>query len=142
MTAPERLWYRGDMEPGRDVLALVGRVCVAVLFLASAFGKTLHFEQTVEYMANHGVPMAGFFCVAAVILEALGGLSLVLGFHARWGALALIGFLVPTTLIFHSGPGERTQFLKNLAILGALLQVTAFGPGGLGMDKKGAPPTQ
>ncbi len=58
--------------------------------------------------------------------------ALVLGFLPRLAALALVGSIVPTTLggprfWEHADPRargkQRTQFLKNAAILGGLLVV-------------------
>jgi putative oxidoreductase len=119
-----------------DVVALVGRLLLAAIFLASAFGKVTAFAETVKYMEAHGMPAAVFFCAAAAVVEALGGLSLLLGFQTRWGAAALGAFLIAASWIFHpvSAPEQRVNLLKNLAILGGLLQVVAFGPGGMSLE--------
>jgi len=61
----------------------------------------------------------------------------ILGVRARWGAVALILFLIPTTLIFHTTAGEWTQFFKNLSLLGGLLLLTATGSGPLSLDGSG-----
>lgn len=119
-----------------DLFALTGRVFLATIFLASAFGKVTNFPGTTEYMAAHGMPAVATLCAAAIALEILGGLSLVLGYHARWGAVALLVFMVPATLIFHFAPDQRIQFLKNLAIMGGLLQAAAFGPGDISFDSR------
>ncbi len=64
------------------------------------------------------------------------GVALALGIAPRLSAAALAGLLVPTTLAGHpfwneSDPAartqQRTQFLKNLAMLGGLLEVVAGG---------------
>lgn len=117
-----------------DLFALTGRVFIATIFLASAFGKITNFQTTTEYMAAHGMPMVELLCVAAIAIEILGGLSLVLGYYARGGAVALLVFMVPATLVFHIAPDQRIQLLKNLAIIGGLLQVAAFGPGEISLD--------
>ena len=117
-----------------DLFALTGRVFLATIFLASAFGKITNFQGTTDYMAAHGMPVAGLLCLCAIVLEVLGGLSLVLGYFTRWGAVALLVFMVPATLIFHVSPDQRIQFLKNLAIMGGLLQIAAFGPGNISLD--------
>lgn len=118
------------------VLSLAGRLLLATIFLSSAFGKITNFDGTTQYMAAHGVPMVQALCVMAILAEVFGGLSLVLGFFARWGALTLVIFLIPTTLVFHWGPDQRIQLLKNLAIIGGLLQIAAFGTGEISLDYK------
>ena len=85
---------------------------------------------------------------AAAVLELAGGLSLLLGFRARLGALALVLFLVPTTLIFHNfwayqGPEAQNQmihFMKNLALMGGLLVVVGLGAGPCSFDASSGRP--
>jgi uncharacterized membrane protein YphA (DoxX/SURF4 family) len=122
-----------------DVLALAGRLLLAAIFLASAFGKITNFDGTLKFMEAHGMPMAVLFCACAIALESLGAATLILGYLTRWGTAALIGFLVAVTWIFHSAPDQRIALLKNLAIMGGLLQVMAFGPGELSLDGRERP---
>ncbi|MDD5629608.1 MAG: DoxX family protein [Elusimicrobia bacterium] len=117
-----------------DFLALAGRLLLALIFLASAFGKITNFDGTLKFMEAHGLPMAALLCACAIALEALGAVTLILGCVTRWGAVALVGFLAVTTWVFHSAPDQRIALLKNLAIMGGLLQVIAFGPGELSLD--------
>ncbi|MBI3550138.1 MAG: DoxX family protein [Elusimicrobia bacterium] len=124
------------MMDSDNILILVGRVFLAAVFLASAFGKITNFAGTTQYMAAHGVPLPVFLCGAAVAAEVLGGFCLVLGFQARWGAIALFIYMVPVTLVFHLAPEQRIQFLKNLAIMGGLLHLAGSGPGRISLDHR------
>jgi len=117
-----------------DILAMVGRLLLSAIFLASAFGKITNFEATIRYMESNGLPMATALCAAAVLVEVLGGVSLLLGFQTRLGALGLAVFVVAATWIFHRGPEQRIHLLKNAAILGGLLQVAAFGSGAMSLE--------
>jgi putative oxidoreductase len=121
----------------RDVVLLIARILVALIFLMAGINKVLDPAGTQMYMAAHGMPLTGLFLAAAIIFELLGGLSVLLGFRARWGAVALAVFLVPATLIFHtqfSDQGQVIHFMKNLAILGGLLMVASCGSGKLSLD--------
>jgi len=120
-----------------EVLSLVGRLFLAIIFLAASFGKITNFDGTVQYMKEHGMPAAAFFCVAAAAVEALGAVSLILGYRTRWGAAALSLFIIAVTWIFHTGAGDRIQLLKNVAILGGLLNVISFGPGPISLEGPG-----
>ncbi len=94
---------------------------------------------TMKYMTAMGMPFTGFFLVCTIIIEIGGGLSILLGYKAEWGARALFLFLIPVTLIFHHNFADKMQmilFLKNLAILGALLQVSMHGAGALSLDNR------
>lgn len=117
-----------------DALALVGRLFVAIIFLASAFGKITNFEGTLQFMESHGMPATNLLCVGAIAVEALGAISIILGYKSRWGAAALSAFLIAATWVFHTAPDQRIQLLKNLAILGGLLNLIANGPGEISLE--------
>ncbi|MDD5301580.1 MAG: DoxX family protein [Elusimicrobia bacterium] len=120
-----------------DVLALVGRLFVAIIFLASAFGKITNFDGTLLFMESHGMPFAPVLCVGAILVESLGAVAIILGYKTRWGAAGLAAFLVAATWIFHTAPDQRIQLLKNLAILGGLFSLIAQGPGGISLEGGG-----
>ncbi|MFQ5641881.1 MAG: DoxX family protein, partial [bacterium] len=104
-------------------------------------GKIFDPASSMGYMKAVGMPVVGFFLVMAIILEVAGGISVLLGFKAKWGALALIIFLIPTTLIFHNNLSDQIQmimFMKNLAILGGLIALAINGPGAMSLDTREA----
>ena len=121
----------------------VGRALFAAIFISSAFG---HFSQPVIAMAAaQGVPLANLAVPLSGILSLAGGLSVLLGYRARAGALALIVFLVPVTLAMHpfwavSDPMMHqlhfVMFLKNLALIGAALLIAFHGAGPLSLDAR------
>lgn len=82
--------------------------------------------------------------IIAIIFEGLGGLLILTGWRARFGALLIFLFVIPATYIFHDywtfPPEEaRHQFMmlmKNLSIMGGSLYIMAFGPGGYSFDRK------
>ena len=88
-------------------------------------------------MAQANLPMVKILYVLTVIVELGGGLLILVGWKARWAALVVCLFLIPVTLTFHWEWGNRMQeraFWKNLAIMGGLLMVAAFGPGPISID--------
>lgn len=122
----------------RNLISLISRVLISALFLMSGVNKILHPVATQEYMASYGMPLTGLFMLAAIVVELGGGLSVLLGYKARWGATALAIFLVPATLIFHTNFGDQIQtimFMKNLAILGGLLMIIQYGSGRIALDR-------
>lgn len=127
----------------RSFLMLAGRIAIGAIFVLAGVGKFMDPAHTSAYMASKGMSMIPFFLYAAATLELLGGLALFLGWKARWGAVILALFLIPTTLIFHNfwiaEPAEKIlqqiMFLKNLAIFGGLLYIIATGPGRLSIDR-------
>jgi putative oxidoreductase len=123
---------------------LFARVLLSAIFIMSGVGKILDWSGTAGYMASQNMPAVPFFLLMAIIFEIVGGLLVLVGFRARIGALILLVFLVPATLIFHdfwSFPQDQQQnqmihFMKNTSIMGGLLMVLGFGAGGLSVDAR------
>lgn len=123
----------------RDLAALLGRILIAALFIPAGWGKISDFSGTAGYITSKGLPLPEVGVVVAIVVELIGGLMLLVGFKTRWAAAALFLFLIPTLLFFHpfwSDPTQAIFFWKNLAIMGGLLYVWAFGPGRLSIDRQ------
>ena len=126
-----------------NTAVLVGRILLGALFIISGFGKISGYDGTAGYMASKGMPMVNLLLPAAIAVELGGGLLLAIGFKARWAALAIFLFLIPTTLIFHAFWGidpkeaamQQINFLKNVSIAGGMLMVFAYGPGAYSVDR-------
>jgi putative oxidoreductase len=122
-------------------VVLLGRILYSAIFLRGALG---HFSQPfIAYAAQHGVPNPEILVPATGVLLLLGGFSVLLGYHAKLGALCLIVFLVPVTYTMHNfwtvtdpiqAQIQQIMFLKNLSMLGAALLILHFGPGPLSLD--------
>ena len=118
-------------------LPLLGRILLGLIFVMSGANKITGFEGTQQYMAAQGMPATAFFLTGAIVVEILGGLSVIVGYRGRLGAAALVLFLIPATLIFHTDFSDQTQmimFLKNLSIMGGVLLVTAYGTAPLSLS--------
>lgn len=127
-----------------NAVALVGRILLATIFVISGAGKIFKFAATAGYMASKGLPLPEVLLVGTIVIELLGGLMLAAGLKARWVALVIFLWLIPTTFIFHAFWGldpkeaqmQQIQFLKNVAIMGGMLMVFALGPGAYSLDKR------
>lgn len=127
------------MLPILNVVPLIGRVLLAVLFLLSGAQKISAPAGTIAYITTAGLPLPSVAYAVAVAVEVLGGVLLVLGYRSRWVALAMAVFTLVAGLGFHLHPGDQMQmvnFLKNLSIAGGLLQVVAFGAGAWSLDAR------
>jgi uncharacterized membrane protein YphA (DoxX/SURF4 family) len=117
---------------------VVGRLLMCIIFLLSGFNKVMHWSDTEQYMISHGMTVAtGLLLAGAVVVEVGAGLALLLGFQVRLIALLLVLYLIPTTLIFHnfwSHPDQMINFLKNLAIMGGLIELSVAGAGAFSVD--------
>ena len=110
---------------------LLARVMLAHIFILSGFGKITGFAGTAGYIASKGLPMAEVLTVLTILIELGGGLLILVGWQARWAATAIFLFIIPVTLIFHPFwvQGETISFMKNLAIMGGMMMIIAYGSG-------------
>lgn len=118
-------------------IPLLARILLSTIFIKSGVDKVLDPMSTQQYMAAKGLPFASLLLVATILVLLVGGLSILLGYKARWGALLLIGFLIPATLIFHTNfPEEEISFFKNLGLMGGLFMIVAYGSGYYSLDRQ------
>lgn len=125
-----------------DALALVGRVLLAYLFIPAGWGKIAGFSGVVGYIGSKGLPVPEVLAALAIAAELGLGLLLLVGWQARWAALGLAIFVAVITPIFHNFWAmpeaqqmmQKQAFNKNLAIVGGLLAVAAFGAGRWSLD--------
>src|SRR5262245_12771069 len=110
----------------KPAAALSGRILLSLIFLLSGMMKIMDWNGTAAQMADKGMPAIPFFLTMAILFELGAGACLLFGFQARSASLALVLYLIPTTLVFHNfwaATGSEFQnqmhhFLKNLAIMG------------------------
>ncbi len=125
-------------------LALVGRILISYIFITSGWGKIFHFVGTAAAMGGKGLPFPEILLVLTILVELGGGLMILLGWHARWAALALFLWLIPVTLVFHRFWGidpaavqnQHINFIKNVTIMGGMAYVMAFGSGRLSLTRE------
>ena len=109
-----------------SLLNRIARVLLCLVFIHAVIGKLMGFAGVAGAIAAKGLPLAPVLLVAAMALMAVGSALVITGWRARLGAVLLLLFLVPTTLLFHGDVAEkmeRIQLFKNLAIMGGLLLV-------------------
>jgi putative oxidoreductase len=118
-------------------LATAGRLLLAFMFILSGLGKLAAPEATQAYIASVGLPLPVISYLLAIVVEVAGGVLLIVGYQVRIVSLVLAAFTFATALLFHNNFADQNQmihFLKNISIVGGLLQVAAFGAGSLSLD--------
>ncbi|MES2183201.1 MAG: DoxX family protein [Pseudomonadota bacterium] len=121
--------------------SLIGRALLALLFIPAGIGKLWGFSGTMGYIASKGVPLPGVAAAMAIAIELGLGLFLLVGFQARWAALAMALFTLVVSFIFHpywADPSQYHSFFKNIAVVGGLLTVAAWGAGAWSVDGRRA----
>ncbi len=122
-------------------MVLAGRILFSLIFITAA---PRHFtREGIQHAAELGVPFASVLVPISGVTALAGGLSIVTGYKARWGAWTLVGFLIPVTLMMHAfwklpDPVtvrmQQAMFAKNLSMRGAPLLIAYFGSGPCSLD--------
>ena len=112
---------------------LLGRILYSLIFLNSGL---FHFSgMAVGYASSQGVPLASFLVPFSGVMAIVGGLLIVLGYKAKWGAWLIVAFLIPVTFMMHAfwketDPMQKqmqmAMFLKNISMLGGAFLITWF----------------
>lgn len=116
---------------------LAGRILIAIIFIHSGLGKIFGWGPTLAMMQKKGIPFAEVALFLTILIVLGGALMLVIGWKVEWAAAALFLWMIPVTLVFHAFwavPPEQVfnqtnHFLKNVAIMGALLLLVGMGSG-------------
>ncbi|HEX4381672.1 MAG TPA: DoxX family protein [Myxococcales bacterium] len=113
----------------------MARLFLVCIFVQGALGKITGWSGQAEYMSRHGLHFVQPLLAAALVIETLGALCLLLGIWTRTAAGILCVYLLAVSVMLHdfwavqNGGQLQTHFFKNLGICGGLLMVAAFGPG-------------
>jgi putative oxidoreductase len=134
----------------QNPLTLAGRLLLALLFLPAGIGKITGFAGTVGYITSAGLPMPEVGAVIALTVEIVGGLALIAGFGTRTAALVLALFTLIASVFFHNYwavPADQQfvqqlMFFKNIAVVGGLLVLAAWGAGAWSVDARSVKPMQ
>jgi putative oxidoreductase len=110
------------------IAAVLGRILLAAIFVVSGIQKVMDPSGPAAMLEGAGLPAN--LALPTGIFELVAGLLLAIGLMSRLVAALLFVFVALTTLMFHyqiTDPMQATQALKNLAIMGGLLMVIAYG---------------
>ncbi|MDD5318543.1 MAG: DoxX family membrane protein [Candidatus Pacebacteria bacterium] len=115
-----------------QILAIVGQVIFGIFWIRSGINHLAHVNMLTGYAASKKVPLPRTSIIVTGLLLLVGGVGYILGLYIWWATLALIVFLIPTTFMMHnfwtaSDPqaraSEQVHFMKNMALIGALLML-------------------
>lgn len=122
--------------PQRDLLrdrgTKLGRILIGFLFFSSGLSILLSeggIAGTAMYFDSLGLPLAGVLVWLVIILKIAAGGAIMVGKRVGLASAALIAFTALATMVAHQSFSD-INLTKNLAIIGGLLYLMAYGPGG------------
>ena len=132
----------GVAAAATDLWLLIGRVLLGWLFLYSGYTKIMNMAGAVAYLTNLKAPMPEVLVYFSVTAEFGLGILLVLGLATRYAAVLGMVFMIVATALAHryweypaaAVVPQFTNFIKNVAIFGAMFYVFVTGPGRFSVD--------
>lgn len=109
---------------------LLGRLLFGGFFLYNGINHLKERKTLGQYAQSKNVPQPEAMVAASGVLLLAGGASILLGIKPKYGAAAIIGFLLGVSPVMHDfwkqeDPAQRMNdminFSKNLALLGGAL---------------------
>jgi len=131
--------WREKMEKSNRYLPLLGRVLIVAPFVLSGLSKLAAHDATVGYISSVGLAFPQVGWLIAMVVEIGGGALLLVGYRTRLVALVVAVFALATAIFFHRNFADQNQlihFLKNVMIVGGLLQIVYFGAGPMSIDHR------
>ena len=126
-----------EIKTMSNILDLVGRVFISLIFLLSGINKIRNYEGTVGWMESLGMP--GIFLIPAIILEIGAPILIMIGYKVKISATLLSIFCIATAVIFHNDLSNQMQFIsfmKNIALAGGFLFLVVNETKDFSLDKK------
>ncbi|MBI2673719.1 MAG: DoxX family protein [Candidatus Zambryskibacteria bacterium] len=117
-----------------EIIFFIGRLLFGSYFLYNAYNHLVNVSMLTPYAESKKVPMAKMAVIVSGLLLLFGGYTIITGVRVAAGIAALVLFFVPVTFTMHAfwkeegqtRMMEQVQFMKNLAILGAILMLLAI----------------
>jgi putative oxidoreductase len=135
-------WFLCAANAGQSPLLLAIRLYWGWQFWQSGWGKLMDMPKVIEYFTSLGVPAPAFNAHFIALLEAVGGILLVLGLGSR-----LIAFPLAIDMVVAYFVGDREALGAIISdpdkfygatpytFLFASLLILFFGPGFFSLDR-------
>ena len=133
------------MSFSETISPLLGRCALVWFYATGATNITYHWSVMAGQLSARHVPLPPLILVLALILTALGCISLLFGYHTRYGAVLLFGITIVAAVLLHdfwhtSDAGARAVeyeiFVRDIAICGSLLLMVGVGGGPFAIDNR------
>jgi putative oxidoreductase len=132
-------------QTGQNILG-IARIVMGIAFVWYGFVKLYFVKGTIAFVSAK-LPMGELIFWFAMVVEAGGGILLIVGYATRWVSAYYVFHCLFTGFVFHLvlDPSPLTNFpariqvdhfFANLALAGGFLYVMVVGPGSWALDNR------
>lgn len=123
----------------------IGRIIIALLFILAGFDKLMNLEAMFSIMIKKklvDLTIATYLTFLFPLIEMILGFMLLAGYRIRLATCILALMILSATIVVHDFWNMKHLvqmlhvqfFLKNLALIGALIYIMADEPDGYSLD--------
>ncbi|MHB8254894.1 MAG: DoxX family protein [Acidiferrobacter sp.] len=123
-------------------IPILARICLVILFPFSGLDKITHWDDALKQANSSFLRGGPLLLIAAIAIEFVTPICIVLEWHSRPAAFVLALFCVMTAILYHpfwkfpgfwfghnlDGRNHFWDFLKNFGLVGGLLLIVISGP--------------
>ena len=134
------------MSFSETISPFFGRCAFVWFYLTGAMDILANFHRITGELEAKQVPVAPLVLLVALLVIFMGCISLLLGWHTRYGAVMLFGMTIVSTFALHdywhyddahARAYQLSIFIRDFAICGGLLLMVGMGPGPFAIDNRG-----
>ena len=134
------------MSFSETISPFFGRCAFVWFYLTGAMDILANFHRIAGELDTKHVPVAPLVLLLTLLVIFMGCISLLLGWHTRYGAVMLFGMTMVAAVTMHDywhyedAAARATQFgifARDFAICGGLLLMVGMGPGPFAVDNRG-----
>lgn len=112
-----------------ELINFIARILLVSYFIKAGISNALHPAPVIDLIKSKKFPLPYLVFVMVLIIQIIGGLSVIFKFYPLFGALSLAGFTVLSNLFFlnfwkmdkKQGMMVKHLFFANIAVIGGLL---------------------
>ena len=133
------------MSFSETISPFFGRCAFVYFYLTSAMDILGNWQGIAADLAAKHVPIPPLVLLVALVFIFIGSISLLFGYHTRYGAVILFGLTIATAFAMHdywhftntlTRAVEFEIFIRDVAICGGLLIMIGLGGGPIAIDNR------
>jgi putative oxidoreductase len=133
------------MSFSETISPLLGRWALSWFYGIAAMDILNHWSSILVQLNAKHLPLPPLLLVVALVMIVMGVVSLLFGYHTRYGAVILFGLTIATAFAMHdfwhftnslTRAVEFEIFTRDVAISGGLLIMIGLGGGPFAIDNR------
>jgi putative oxidoreductase len=134
------------MSFSETISPFFGRCVFVYFFMSCAMDILGNWHGIATELAAKNLPIPPLVLLVALVFIFMGCISLLFGYHTRYGAVMLFGMTIVATFALHdfwhyadahARAYQFSIFIRDFAICGGLLLMVGMGPGPFAIDNRG-----